>query len=167
MRAVKMHCTALHCTGLTSSAGPHPFHLHLCVCVCVRVFVADSTIKGAGQGLFAKTDADKDTVMAFYNGVRITHSEVGAGDDDTFITSFSISRTEFIVLSLIWSLHTKSEVTRQTGNVFKTYWNQWNRSHRQQKKNKKNSCVEFLGGENVTAGHLTYQNNVEWWRTSQ
>ncbi|XP_031733867.1 histone-lysine N-methyltransferase SETD7 isoform X1 [Anarrhichthys ocellatus] len=41
-----------------------------------RVFVADSMIKGAGEGLFAKTDADTDTVMAFYNGVRITHSEV-------------------------------------------------------------------------------------------
>lgn len=44
--------------------------------VCLRVFVADSTIKGAGQGLFSKTDAETDTVMAFYNGVRITHSEV-------------------------------------------------------------------------------------------
>lgn len=43
---------------------------------CLRVFVADSMIKGAGQGLFAKTDAETDTVMAFYNGVRITHSEV-------------------------------------------------------------------------------------------
>ncbi len=43
---------------------------------CFRVFVADSMIKGAGQGLFAKTDAESDTVMAFYNGVRITHSEV-------------------------------------------------------------------------------------------
>lgn len=42
----------------------------------VRVFVADSTIRGAGQGLFAKTDAEANTVMAFYNGVRITHSEV-------------------------------------------------------------------------------------------
>ncbi|XP_029918011.1 histone-lysine N-methyltransferase SETD7 isoform X2 [Myripristis murdjan] len=41
-----------------------------------RVFVADSPIKGAGQGLFAKTDAEPNTVMAFYNGVRITHSEV-------------------------------------------------------------------------------------------
>lgn len=44
--------------------------------LCVRVFVADSLITGAGQGLFAKTDAEKDTVVAFYNGVRITHSEV-------------------------------------------------------------------------------------------
>lgn len=44
--------------------------------LCVRVFVADSLIKGAGQGLFAKTDTEKDTVVAFYNGVRITHSEV-------------------------------------------------------------------------------------------
>ncbi|KAK9517597.1 hypothetical protein VZT92_022955 [Zoarces viviparus] len=45
-----------------------------------RVFVADSLIKGAGEGLFAKTDADPDTVMAFYNGVRITHSEVDGRD---------------------------------------------------------------------------------------
>ncbi|KAG7517280.1 histone-lysine N-methyltransferase SETD7 isoform X1 [Solea senegalensis] len=45
-----------------------------------RVFVADSTIKGAGQGLFAKMDADADTVVSFYNGVRITHSEVDSRD---------------------------------------------------------------------------------------
>lgn len=41
-----------------------------------RVFVADSLIKGAGQGLFAQTDAEANTVMSFYNGVRITHTEV-------------------------------------------------------------------------------------------
>lgn len=41
-----------------------------------RVFVADSLIKGAGQGLFAKMDAEANTVMSFYNGVRITHTEV-------------------------------------------------------------------------------------------
>ncbi|KAM3842564.1 histone-lysine N-methyltransferase SETD7 [Diretmus argenteus] len=45
-----------------------------------RVFVADSLIKGAGQGLFAKTDVEPDTVMAFYNGVRITHSQVDGRD---------------------------------------------------------------------------------------
>ncbi|XP_056143031.1 histone-lysine N-methyltransferase SETD7 [Lampris incognitus] len=45
-----------------------------------KVFVADSLIKGAGQGLFAKTDAEPNTVMAFYNGVRITHSEVDSRD---------------------------------------------------------------------------------------
>ncbi|XP_039975029.1 histone-lysine N-methyltransferase SETD7-like isoform X2 [Xiphias gladius] len=45
-----------------------------------RVFVADSLIKGAGQGLFAKTDVETDTVMAFYNGVRITHTEVDSRD---------------------------------------------------------------------------------------
>lgn len=44
--------------------------------LCVRVFVADSLIPGAGQGLFAKADTEANTVMAFYNGVRITHSEV-------------------------------------------------------------------------------------------
>ncbi|XP_056295072.1 histone-lysine N-methyltransferase SETD7 [Pseudoliparis swirei] len=45
-----------------------------------RVFVADSLIRGAGEGLFAKMDAGTDTVMAFYNGVRITHSEVDSRD---------------------------------------------------------------------------------------
>ncbi|XP_041847178.1 histone-lysine N-methyltransferase SETD7 [Melanotaenia boesemani] len=45
-----------------------------------RVFVADSLIRGAGQGLFARTDAEAGTVMAFYNGVRITHSEVDGRD---------------------------------------------------------------------------------------
>ncbi|KAK5865314.1 hypothetical protein PBY51_016488 [Eleginops maclovinus] len=44
------------------------------------VFVADSLIKGAGQGLFAKVDAELDTVMSFYNGVRITHTEVDSRD---------------------------------------------------------------------------------------
>lgn len=42
----------------------------------LSVFVGQSLISGAGEGLFAKTDAGPDTVMAFYNGVRITHSEV-------------------------------------------------------------------------------------------
>lgn len=78
MEAAKLRCTALGrllLRDLTFSTS---------LSACDRVFVADSTIKGAGQGLFAKTDADKDTVMAFYNGVRITHSEVGAGDDGVF-----------------------------------------------------------------------------------
>uniref|UniRef100_A0A8C6TLJ4 Histone-lysine N-methyltransferase SETD7 n=1 Tax=Neogobius melanostomus TaxID=47308 RepID=A0A8C6TLJ4_9GOBI len=44
------------------------------------VYVADSLIEGAGEGLFTKTDADANTVMAFYNGVRITHSEVDSRD---------------------------------------------------------------------------------------
>lgn len=56
--------------------------LHACFFVLTncpfvfRVFVADSLIKGAGQGLFAKVDAEANTVMSFYNGVRITHTEV-------------------------------------------------------------------------------------------
>lgn len=40
------------------------------------MYVADSLIKGAGQGLFAKIDVEANTVMSFYNGVRITHTEV-------------------------------------------------------------------------------------------
>lgn len=46
------------------------------VCVYDSVYVGQSLISGAGEGLFAKIDADADTIMAFYNGVRITHSEV-------------------------------------------------------------------------------------------
>ncbi|XP_060783257.1 histone-lysine N-methyltransferase SETD7 isoform X1 [Neoarius graeffei] len=45
-----------------------------------RVCVGQSLISGAGEGLFAKIDADADTIMAFYNGVRITHTEVDARD---------------------------------------------------------------------------------------
>ncbi|KAI4879319.1 hypothetical protein NFI96_022624 [Prochilodus magdalenae] len=45
-----------------------------------RVYVGQSLISGAGEGLFAKTDTDADTVMAFYNGVRITHTEVDGRD---------------------------------------------------------------------------------------
>ena len=47
-----------------------------CLCVSTSVYVGQSLISGAGEGLFAKTDTDADTVMAFYNGVRITHTEV-------------------------------------------------------------------------------------------
>lgn len=42
----------------------------------LRVYVADSLISEAGEGLFAKADTEPNTVMAFYNGVRITHTEV-------------------------------------------------------------------------------------------
>ncbi|KAK7137810.1 hypothetical protein R3I94_013452 [Phoxinus phoxinus] len=45
-----------------------------------RVYVGLSLISGAGEGLFAKTEAEDNTVMAFYNGVRITHSEVDSRD---------------------------------------------------------------------------------------
>uniref|UniRef100_A0A1A7YBU0 Histone-lysine N-methyltransferase SETD7 n=1 Tax=Iconisemion striatum TaxID=60296 RepID=A0A1A7YBU0_9TELE len=45
-----------------------------------RVFVAESLIKGAGQGLFARDNSEAGAVMAFYNGVRITHSEVDSRD---------------------------------------------------------------------------------------
>lgn len=42
----------------------------------VRVYVDVSLISSAGEGLFAKTAAEVGTVLAFYNGVRITHQEV-------------------------------------------------------------------------------------------
>ncbi|XP_072898824.1 histone-lysine N-methyltransferase SETD7 isoform X1 [Hemitrygon akajei] len=45
-----------------------------------RVYVAESLIPNAGEGLFAKIAAEPDTVMAFYNGIRITHEEVDSRD---------------------------------------------------------------------------------------
>ncbi|CAL8358696.1 unnamed protein product [Merluccius merluccius] len=61
-----------------------------------RVFVADSLIKGAGQGLFAKMDAESDTVMAFYNGVRITHSEVDSRDWAQNVNTISLDEDAVI-----------------------------------------------------------------------
>ncbi|XP_051784499.1 histone-lysine N-methyltransferase SETD7 [Erpetoichthys calabaricus] len=46
----------------------------------MRVYVADSLISNAGEGLFAKTSAESNTVLAFYNGIRITHHEVDCRD---------------------------------------------------------------------------------------
>ncbi|KAM3612496.1 uncharacterized protein V6R79_009175 [Siganus canaliculatus] len=57
----------------THTQLPDPYESQL-------VYVADSTIRGAGQGLFTKTAAEADTVVAFYNGVRITHTEVDNRD---------------------------------------------------------------------------------------
>lgn len=45
-------------------------------CLSNSLYVGQSLISGAGEGLFAKSEAKANTVMAFYNGVRITHSEV-------------------------------------------------------------------------------------------
>ncbi|XP_068135738.1 histone-lysine N-methyltransferase SETD7 [Hyperolius riggenbachi] len=47
---------------------------------CERVYVADSLISNAGEGLYAKVAVGPNTVMSFYNGVRITHQEVDSRD---------------------------------------------------------------------------------------
>ena len=41
-----------------------------------RVYVKDSVIPGAGEGLFAAVDAPADQVMSFYNGIKISHQQV-------------------------------------------------------------------------------------------
>ncbi|XP_036170548.1 histone-lysine N-methyltransferase SETD7 isoform X1 [Myotis myotis] len=45
-----------------------------------RVYVAESLISSAGEGLFSKVAVGPNTVMSFYNGVRITHQEVDSRD---------------------------------------------------------------------------------------
>ena len=40
------------------------------------VYVGQSDIPNAGEGLFAKCDLPENTVSSFYNGIRLTHHEV-------------------------------------------------------------------------------------------
>uniref|UniRef100_F6YBN1 SET domain containing 7, histone lysine methyltransferase n=2 Tax=Monodelphis domestica TaxID=13616 RepID=F6YBN1_MONDO len=47
-----------------------------------RVYVADSHIPSAGEGLFSKVAVGPNTVISFYNGIRITHQEVDDRDWD-------------------------------------------------------------------------------------
>ena len=39
---------------------------------CAFLFFHFSTIKGAGDGVFLKKDAPKNTIVAFFNGIHIT-----------------------------------------------------------------------------------------------
>lgn len=41
-----------------------------------KVYVSQSSIQGAGEGLFARQHLPSNTVVSFYNGVRLTHEEV-------------------------------------------------------------------------------------------
>ncbi|XP_053559661.1 histone-lysine N-methyltransferase SETD7 [Bombina bombina] len=45
-----------------------------------KVYTAVSMISNAGEGLYAKIACGPQTVMSFYNGVRITHQEVDSRD---------------------------------------------------------------------------------------
>uniref|UniRef100_G3VCI9 Histone-lysine N-methyltransferase SETD7 n=1 Tax=Sarcophilus harrisii TaxID=9305 RepID=G3VCI9_SARHA len=47
-----------------------------------RVYVAESHIPNAGEGLFSKVAVGPNTVISFYNGIRITHQEVDDRDWD-------------------------------------------------------------------------------------
>ena len=42
----------------------------------LRVFVKESDINGAGEGLFSLINEEEDCVMSFYNVIRISHEEV-------------------------------------------------------------------------------------------
>ncbi|KAG9480122.1 hypothetical protein GDO78_011894 [Eleutherodactylus coqui] len=52
----------------TSPLLPDPYELE-------RVYVAESMISNAGEGLYSNINVGPQTVMTFYNGVRITHQE--------------------------------------------------------------------------------------------
>ncbi|XP_075471127.1 histone-lysine N-methyltransferase SETD7 isoform X2 [Ascaphus truei] len=63
-----------------------------------RVYIADSLISSAGEGLYAKTAVGPHTVMSFYNGVRITHQEVD--DRDWALNGSTISLDDETVLDV-------------------------------------------------------------------
>ena len=46
----------------------------------LHVYVAQSLIPGANEGLFAKKELPADFVCTFYNGIRVPHNEVDARD---------------------------------------------------------------------------------------
>ncbi|XP_033615933.1 histone-lysine N-methyltransferase SETD7 isoform X2 [Fukomys damarensis] len=57
----------------TSALLPDPYEAE-------RVYVSESLIPNAGEGLFSKVAMEPNTVVSFYNGVRITHQEVDNRD---------------------------------------------------------------------------------------
>lgn len=61
-----------------------------------RVYVAESLISNAGEGLYAKVAAGPNTVMSFYNGVRITHHEVDSRDWSTNGNTISLDEETVI-----------------------------------------------------------------------
>ena len=46
--------------------------------------VEDSGVEGGGQGLFANTDIPADSIVAFYNGIRMTAEEKSPWEDRAY-----------------------------------------------------------------------------------
>ncbi|KAL1919222.1 uncharacterized protein VTP21DRAFT_1914 [Calcarisporiella thermophila] len=62
------------------------------------VYVAPATEPSAGEGLFARKALRANTVVAFYNGIRLTHKEVDARDWS--LNSNTISLDDSVVLDV-------------------------------------------------------------------
>ena len=48
------------------------------------VRVSDSGVEGGGEGLFANTDIPSDSIVAFYNGIRMTPEEKSPWEDRAY-----------------------------------------------------------------------------------
>ena len=68
-----------------------------------RVFVSQSTISGADEGLFAKVDCCEGEVVSFYNGIRLTHSEVDAREWALNGNTISLNAETVIDIPAEWS----------------------------------------------------------------
>ncbi|KJE93610.1 histone H3-K4 methyltransferase [Capsaspora owczarzaki ATCC 30864] len=62
----------------------------------ILVYVAPSTVPGAGEGLFARVDIAPRTVVSFYHGVRVSHAEVDARDWSANSNTISLDDTVVI-----------------------------------------------------------------------
>lgn len=62
----------------------------------LMVYVKESTVRGAGEGLFAKIDVEADIVVSFYNGVRITHKYCDSRPWDLNRNTISLNE-EFVI----------------------------------------------------------------------
>ena len=82
-----------------------------------RVYVAESLISSAGEGLFSKVAAGPSTVMSFYNGVRITHQEVSGvevGTQFDWLKGFVSHTLNFLIspFTLMFTKNIKGQKTR-------------------------------------------------------
>lgn len=62
----------------------------------LRVYVAESLISSAGEGLFSKAATEPNVVMSFYNGVRITHQEVSVEEMKICVIGFKHSSSQVL-----------------------------------------------------------------------
>lgn len=68
-----------------------------------RVYVKESTIPSAGQGLFAKRDFSEGDVCSFYNGVRLSHNVVDSRTWDSNANCISLDEISVIDVPPEWN----------------------------------------------------------------
>ncbi|XP_023322597.1 histone-lysine N-methyltransferase SETD7 [Eurytemora carolleeae] len=81
------------------------------------VKVGESTVPGAGEGLFARTDIEVGTVISFYNGIRIPPLE---GIDSHDLRDYRISLDDDLELDIPLDMISTSEYCATLSHKVKT-----------------------------------------------